>query len=81
MNLKIAIAIAGAILAASAGLYYFVFVRSQHITQIAPPPEVIVVQGKASDEELNKRRAEGIGSIKQLERVDLGTPPANQKHK
>lgn len=62
---------------AAGGYYYYQTNIQQTVTNVVPP----VQQPQASQpaEDLNRKRQEGIGSIKDLKRVEI--PPADQKAK
>jgi hypothetical protein len=66
-----------AVAAVSAGgLFYYVrheSLVSQTSESERSSREVLVVEPKPSDEELNKKRQEGIGSVRDLKPVPLGS--------
>ena len=75
----LAIAVAG-----GGGWFYYTHYQTTLNQTIAPTPApnsspVIVVQPKQSDDELNKKRQEGIGSIKDLKPVPI--EPSSDKNR
>jgi len=78
-NIWIYVLVVGAL--GAGGWFYYSHQQTTSSQAIAPTPpasQVIAVQPKESDDELNKKRQEGIGSIKNLKPVPIeGGPNKN----
>jgi hypothetical protein len=69
-----------AIAALAAGGWYYYFEYRHTVVDVSKPQAeapnvVVVVPSNSSDEETNRKRQEGIGSIKDLKPVPIGPAP------
>ena len=82
MVTKIWLYVAGIAIAGAAG-WYVVHVQETTMPVPAPSPSPLpaVAQPGVQDSDLNKRRQEGIGSIRNLKPVPLPTDRADTPHK
>ena len=66
----------GALVLGTGGWYFYVAQQPAPIVVVTPPtPPAPPEPSKATDDELNKRRQEGIGSIRNLKPVPLPASP------